>query len=47
MKIRLEYIKTDKDRLIARIVSNSVRRNGSRKEKTELLSIKTTTTVEG
>lgn len=37
-KIRLEHIKTEKDRLIARIVSNNVRRIVSGREKTELLS---------
>lgn len=36
-RIRLEHIKTEKDRLIARIVSNTVRRSVSRKEKRELL----------
>ena len=36
-RVRLEYIKTEKDRLIARIISNTVRRSVSRKEKKELL----------
>jgi hypothetical protein len=36
-KVRLEHIKTEKDRLIARIVSNTVRRSVSRKEKRQLL----------
>ena len=36
--VRLEHIKTEKDRLVARIVSNTVRRSVSSKEKTELLS---------
>ena len=36
-RLRLEYIKTEKDRLIARIISNTVRRSVSRKEKKELL----------
>jgi hypothetical protein len=35
--MRLEHIKTDKERLIARIVSNVVRRTVSQKEKGELL----------
>ena len=36
-KVRLEHIRTEKDRLIARIVSNTVRRSVPRKEKRELL----------
>jgi hypothetical protein len=36
-KIRLEHVKTEKDLLIARIVSNNVRRTVSRREKTRLL----------
>ena len=36
-KVRLEHIKTEKDRLIARIISNTVRRSVPSKEKTELL----------
>ena len=35
--VRLEHIRTEKDRLIARIVSNTVRRSVPRKEKKELL----------
>ena len=35
--IRLDHIRTEKDRLIARIISNTVRRSVPRKEKTELL----------
>ncbi|MBW2561647.1 MAG: hypothetical protein JRE40_12445 [Deltaproteobacteria bacterium] len=36
-RVRLEHIRTEKDRLIARIVSNTVRRSVPSKEKTELL----------
>jgi hypothetical protein len=36
--IRLEHIRTEKDRLIARIISNTVRRSVPAKEKTELLA---------
>lgn len=36
-RVRLEHIRTEKDRLIARIISNTVRRSVPRKEKTELL----------
>jgi hypothetical protein len=36
-KVRVDYIKTEKDRLIARIVSNTVRRTVTSEEKTELL----------
>jgi hypothetical protein len=36
-RVRLEHIRTEKDRLIARIVSNTVRRSVPRKEKTGLL----------
>ena len=36
-RVRLEHIKTEKDRLIARIISNTVRRSVSSKEKRELL----------
>jgi len=36
--IRLEHIRTEKDRLIARIVSNTVRRSVPRREKTMLLA---------
>jgi hypothetical protein len=36
--IRLEHIRTEKDRLIARIISNTVRRSVPRREKTELLA---------
>ena len=36
--IRLNHIRTEKDRLIARIISNTVRRSVPRKEKTELLN---------
>jgi hypothetical protein len=36
--VRLEHIKTDKDGLIARIISNVVRRTVSEKEKMELLA---------
>jgi ParB-like chromosome segregation protein Spo0J len=36
-RVKLEYIKTEKDRLIARIISNTVRRSVSSKEKRELL----------
>ena len=35
--VRLEHIKTEEDRLVARIVSNTVRRSVPSKEKTELL----------
>lgn len=37
MRVTLEHIKTDKDRLVARIVSNNARRTVPRKEKRELL----------
>jgi hypothetical protein len=36
-KMKLRHIKTERDRIIARIVSNNVRRNVSKKEKTMLL----------
>jgi len=36
-RVRLEHIRTERDRLIARIVSNTVRRSVPRKEKTALL----------
>ena len=36
-RVRLEHIRTEKDRLIARIISNTVRRSVSSKEKSELL----------
>jgi len=36
--MRLEHIRTEKDRLIARIISNTVRRSVPRREKTELLA---------
>jgi hypothetical protein len=36
-KVKLKHIRTEKDLLIARIVSNTVRRSVSHKEKTELL----------
>jgi hypothetical protein len=36
--IRLEHIQTEKDRLIARIISNTIRRSVPAKEKTELLA---------
>ena len=36
-RVRLEHVKTEKDRLIARIVSNNVRRSVSSEEKKELL----------
>lgn len=36
-RVRLEHIKTEKDKLIARIVSNTVRRSVPSREKTELL----------
>jgi hypothetical protein len=36
--IRLEHIRTEKDCLIVRIISNTVRRSVPRREKTELLS---------
>ena len=36
-KVKLEHIKTEKDGLIARIVSNTIRRNVSREEKRNLL----------
>jgi hypothetical protein len=36
-RLRLEHIRTEKDLLIARIVSNTVRRSVPHKEKTELL----------
>jgi hypothetical protein len=36
--MRLEHIRTEKDRLIARIISNTVRRTVPRKEKTMLLA---------
>ena len=35
--VRLEHIRTEKDRLVARVVSNTVRRSVPSKEKTELL----------
>jgi hypothetical protein len=35
--IRLEHVKTEKDRLVARIISNTLRRSVSSNEKTELL----------
>lgn len=37
-KVRLETVKTDKDRLVARIVSNNLRRSVSSEEKKDLLS---------
>jgi len=37
MRVKLQHIKTEKDRLVARIVSNNVRRHVSGKEKRELL----------
>jgi hypothetical protein len=36
--MRLEHIRTEKDRLIARIISNTIRRTVPRKEKTMLLA---------
>ena len=36
--IRLDHIRTEKDRLIARIISNNVRRSVPQSEKTELLA---------
>ena len=36
-RVILEHVKTEKDRLIARIISNTLRRSVSRNEKTELL----------
>ena len=36
--IRLDHIRTERDRLIARIISNTVRRSVSPREKTKLLS---------
>ena len=36
-RVRLDHIRTEKDKLIARIVSNTVRRSVPSKEKTELL----------
>jgi len=36
-RVRLEHIKTERDRIVARIVSNTVRRSVSSKEKEELL----------
>ena len=36
--MRLEHIRTEKDRLIAHIISNTVRRSVPRREKTELLA---------
>jgi len=36
--MRLEHIRTEKDRLIARIISNTVRRTVPSREKTELLA---------
>jgi len=36
-RVRLEHVKTEKDRLIARIISNNLRRSVSSNEKTELL----------
>jgi len=38
MTIRLDHIRTEKDRLIARIISNNVRRSVPQSEKTELLA---------
>ncbi|MCK4478216.1 ParB/RepB/Spo0J family partition protein [Candidatus Bathyarchaeota archaeon] len=37
-RVRLEHIKTEKDRLVARIISNTHRRSVSSKEKMELLN---------